>query len=105
MHRFIPFLILDIYLARKAAKNIVVYLKLFIVMYIIFYLFQRVCRNMFSGQLVQSYFGLLSSPPKSVYNELHNMLQQCSQRLDDKSAHILASQLKHLLDLIVQGEV
>ncbi|KAG8187222.1 hypothetical protein JTE90_020653 [Oedothorax gibbosus] len=67
--------------------------------------FQRVCRNILSGQLVKSYFGLLSSSPKSLNKELNDMLQQCSKRLDDKSAHILASQLKHFLGLITQGDI
>ncbi|GIY42790.1 protein FAM69C [Caerostris darwini] len=59
--------------------------------------FQRVCRNIFNGKIIQSYFGLLSSPPNSIYKELYDLLNQCSEVLDDKSAHIVASQLKHLL--------
>ncbi|XP_055943136.1 divergent protein kinase domain 1C-like isoform X1 [Argiope bruennichi] len=64
--------------------------------------FQRVCRNILTGKLVKSYFGLLSSPPRSIYKELYNLLKECSEVLDDKSAHILASHLKNLLVLYVQ---
>ncbi|GFT39950.1 hypothetical protein NPIL_10431 [Nephila pilipes] len=64
--------------------------------------FQRVCRNILAGKLVQSYFGLLSSPPYAIYKELYDLLKKCSETLEDKSAHIVASQLKHLLISFMQ---
>lgn len=59
--------------------------------------FQRVCINVFAGRIMQSYFGLLSSPPAHISKQLYLLLNKCSEHIDDKSAHILASQIKHLL--------
>ncbi|XP_035230943.1 divergent protein kinase domain 1C-like, partial [Stegodyphus dumicola] len=64
--------------------------------------FQRVCVNIFAGKLMQSYFGLLSSPPHAISKELYTLLKSCSDPLDDKSSHIIASKLKHLLVTEVQ---
>lgn len=52
---------------------------------------------------MQSYFGLLSSPPTSISKELSLLLRKCSDKLDDKAIHILASNIKHLLVTVVNS--
>ncbi|XP_054711171.1 divergent protein kinase domain 1C-like [Uloborus diversus] len=64
--------------------------------------FQRVCENVFAGKLMPSYFGLLSSPPKTVSRELHILLQRCSDTLDMKVISMINNELKFLLTSVVK---